>query len=203
MADPQGRWQAFKDYSNTHERWLKNKKKRLEIGIEEDEIGSIEEAAFDVIRLRTIPDMPKVHVIMRDLPKYCRTKEGKKEIIKIAEEVEPVLAQKECFDEKGKPLGAEEIDAKWAARYRKPIIYRVKKASHRHQTKKEKETPLELLEAAYKKLTHEGMDLRLVSRGDYKKARKLAVAVKSRADEIEKDIYRLEKDFKALNRNGR
>lgn len=90
-GDPEGRWQAFKDYSKTYSGCFSNPKKLIELGIEEEEIGAIEEAAFDIIRLRTVPDMPKVHVIMRDLPKYCRTKEGKKEIAKIADEVEPVL----------------------------------------------------------------------------------------------------------------
>jgi len=66
MSDKEGRWQAFIDYSNTYTRDLCSPKQRIELGIEEDEIGSIEEAAFDIIRLRTVPDMPKVHVIMRD-----------------------------------------------------------------------------------------------------------------------------------------
>jgi len=78
MSDPEGRWQAFIDYANTYSRYFNSPKRRIEYGIEEDEIGSIEEAAFDIIRLRAVPDMPKAHVIMRDLPKYCRTKEGKR-----------------------------------------------------------------------------------------------------------------------------
>jgi len=103
-TDPEGRWQAFIDYSNTYTRCFQNPKRLIEYGIEEDEIGAIEEAAFDIIRLRIIPDMPKVHVIMRDLPKYCRTKEGKKAIKKIADNVEPVLSTEECFGDDGKEL---------------------------------------------------------------------------------------------------
>ena len=64
------------------------------IGIEDDEIGVIEEAAFDIIRLRAVPGMPKVHVIMRELPKYCRTKDGKRAVKKIAEEVDPMLPRR-------------------------------------------------------------------------------------------------------------
>ena len=94
MSDSEGRWQAFIDYSNTYARYFRSQKHLIEYSIEEDEIGEIEEAAFDVIRLRTIPDMPKVHVIMRNLPKYCRTNEGKKAIKKIADEVEPILPGK-------------------------------------------------------------------------------------------------------------
>jgi hypothetical protein len=116
MSDPEGRWQAFIDYSNTYTRVFRNPKQLLDHHIEEDDIGSIEEAAFDVIRLRSIPDMPKVHVIMRDLPKYCSTAEGKREILKIAENVEPILSSKEAVDDAGNPLPIDAVDAKWAAK---------------------------------------------------------------------------------------
>ena len=110
-TDKEGRWQAFIDYSNTLNRYFKDPKRRIELGIEDDEIGEIEEAAFDIIRLRTVPDMPKVHVIMRDLHKYCSTEEGKKAIKKIVDEVDPGLPP-----EKIKGLSLEEADARWAAK---------------------------------------------------------------------------------------
>lgn len=198
MSDPEGRWQAFIDYANTYSRCFNSAMRRIELGIEEDEIGGIEEAAFDVIRLRTISDMPKAHVIMRDLPKYCRTKEGKREVLKIAEEVEPVLSSDQCRDKHGNPLTITEVDAKWAAANQQRIIYHIKKARNLHETKKEKETPIELLEAAYKKLTHENMDLREIAVADYAKARKLATDIKVRADNLESEIYRFEKELKNL-----
>jgi len=198
MSDPQGRWQAFIDYYQTYTQNFMNPKKLIELGIEEDEIGSIEEAAFNIIRIRTIPDMPKVHVIMRDLPKYCRTKEGKREILRIVEEVEPVLAASECVDNKGDPLTPAGVDAKWAAKFSRPIIHHLKKAASKHETLKEKETPLGLLEAAYKKLTHSDMDLGAIGLGDFKKAREFATAIRDRAEELEGEIYRYEKELKKL-----
>jgi hypothetical protein len=71
MGDPEGRWQAFIDYSSTYKKFFRNKKQLFGLGIHENDIGAIEEAAFDIIRLRVVPNMPKVHLIMRDLPKYC------------------------------------------------------------------------------------------------------------------------------------
>jgi len=158
----------------------------------------IEEAVFDIIRLRAVPNMPKVHVIMRDLPKYCRTRDGKKAIKKIAEEVEPVLPRDECLSVNGEPLSVTEVDAKWAARNKRPITYHVKKASQSHETLKEKETPVELLEAALKKLNHEDMDVRSIATGDFAKARKLAGSIKSRANDLESEIYHYEKELKKL-----
>ncbi|MEW6386233.1 MAG: hypothetical protein AB1491_01770 [Thermodesulfobacteriota bacterium] len=198
MSDPEGRWQAFIDYANSYSRYFSNAKRRIELGIEEDEIGSIEEAAFNIIRLRTIPDMPKVHVIMRDLPKYCGPKEGKLRILKIAEEVEPILPRDQCLDDHGNPLTPEEVDFKWAADNKRSIIYNIKKARNVYETKKEKETPLDLLGAAYKKLTHENMDVNAIDVADYGKARKLAEDIKNRADILKSEIFLLEKNSKKL-----
>lgn len=198
MSDPEGRWQAFKDYSNTYTRYFNNPKRRIELGIEEDEIGEIEEAAFDIIRLRNLPDLPKSHMIMRHLPKYCRTKEGKKEIMGIAREVEPVLPNSECIDKDGNPLDSVAIDLKWASRNRESIIFCASRAVSSHETLKLKETPIELLEAARKKLTHDNMDLTTIAVGDYKKAMKLAGQIKATANDLETQIYRLDKAYRKL-----
>ena len=197
-SDREGRWQAFVDYSNTLSRVFQNQAKLLEYEIEEGEIGAIEEAAFDIIRLRTIPDMQKVHGIMRDLPKYCRTKEGKKSILKIADEVEHTLPTSECLDKSGNPLKLEEVDAKWAGRNRQAIIHNVKKASLCHETQKERETPLELMEAAYRKLTHENMDLASIAPKDIDNAVKIAMKVKDKAYELANEIYQIQKNWKSL-----
>ncbi len=198
MSDPGGRWQAFIDYSNTYTRCFDSPKRLIEFDIDEDEIGTIEEAAFDIIRLRTIPDMPKVHTIMRNLPKYCRTKEGKKAIKKIADEVEPVLPPEECIGEDGKRLSISEVDAKWAARNKEPIIYNVKKASRSHEKLKEKETPIGLLEAAYKKLTHDNMDVAAISFADFSRARELVGQIMDKAGELDGQLYRHKKALKKL-----
>lgn len=186
------------DYSQTYVQCFQNPKKLVEFGIDEEEVGAIEEAAFNIIRLRTIPDMPKVHKIMRDLPKYCRTPEGKKDILKIAEEVEPLLKPAECVNSAGRPLTLEELDAKWASKNNQKIIYRVKKNANRHEIEREKETPLELLDAAYKKMMHPDMDLSALGTADFKKGREVANAIQERAAEIEAEIFRLEKELKRL-----
>ena len=202
MSDPEGRWQAFTDCSNTYTRYFKDPKRLVEYDIEEDEIGAIEEAAFDVIRLRFVPDMPKVHVIMRDLPKYCRTKEGKKAIKKIAEQVDLEIPNDERFGDNDEPLSPDEVDKRWAARNKRPIIYNIKKASRSHETLNEKETPVDLLEAALKKLTHQDMDLATIRTDDFAKARELAVEIQKKAQELETQIYHHEKQFKKLHKKA-
>ncbi len=139
-------------------------------------------------------------MIMRELPKYCRTKEGKKEIIRLVEEVEPVVPTNECFDRAGKPLAVQELDAIWASKYKEPITRHLKKASKRHEAQKERETPLELLQAAYKKLTHGDMDVKAIVIGDLKKARELAIEIGKRAGQLEDDIFHAEKEAKKLEK---
>ena len=202
MGDPAGRWQAFIDYSNTYNTKFSNQTYLLENGIEEDEIGDFEETAFDVIRLRNIPDMPKVHTIMRDLHKYCTTREGKKELLNIPNKVEPFLPTEELFEdpEQKKPLSRQDVDAKWSARNIESITFHLKRASKSYESKREKETPIGLLEAALKKLRHKDMDLSSISTGDYDKARKLAAQIQNEASELETKIYRQKKNLKTLTR---
>lgn len=197
-ADPEGRWQAMLDYSNTYHRYFLNQNHLLEIGIEEEEIGIIEEAAFNIIRLRSIPDMPKAHVIMRNLRKYCSTKEGKKSIMKIAQDVDPILPIDERLDDNDKPLPIEDINAKWAAKYKEPITYHSKKALKSYESKKEKETPLTLLDAAYNKLIHKDMDLGNLIVDDYEEAMRKAAKIKKKAQELETEIYHQIKKLKKL-----
>ena len=200
VADPDGRWQAFLDYSNTFNSYFKSPKRRIEIGIEDDEIGELEEAAFDIIRLRAVPDMPKVHSIMRNLHKYCRTDEGKRAIKLIAEKVAPVLPPEELIDPDGKELPIESIDAKWAAKNIETITYNVKKASLSHECLKERETPIDLLQDARKKLNHKNMDLTAIDINDLDTARKIVVSIISRAQSLESDIYHCKKMLKKLTR---
>ena len=197
-SDPEGRWEAFKDYSKTYSSCFGNKKRLIELGIREEEIGGIEEAAFDIIRLGNPRHAEGPHDNVRDLPKYCRTREGKKEILKIADDVEPGLPWDESSDKQGNSLSADQIDAKWTAKNKGPITWHLKKASTTHEMQKEKETPIGLLDAAYKKLTHDDMDLTAIGVSDFPTARKLIEDIKERADELERQLYRHEKELKKL-----
>lgn len=199
-GDPEGRWEAFKDYSDVHTNCFSNPNRRIALDIDEEDIGTFEEAAFNIIRLRLVPDMPKVHTIMRNLPKFLDTKEGKKAIKKLTDDVDPVLPKEECYDDKGDALSYEEIDEKWVAKNKQSITYNLKKSAQEYESKREKETPLQLLEVAYQKLTHDNMDMTAILINDQDRARKLAVKIKNRAEDIEKEIYQFQKEQKKLRK---
>ena len=78
--------------------------------------------------------MPKAHMIMRNLPEgTCRTREGQKETLKIADEVEHVVSPKECFDEnQWNPLSNEQIDAKWVAKNKGKITWHLEEGIRKH-----------------------------------------------------------------------
>jgi len=106
---------------------------------------------------------------------------------------------KEVLDDSNEPLKPEEVEAKWAAKNASSIIHLVKKAAQCHSTTKDKETPLGLLEAAYKKLTHPEMDLRAIVPSDLDKARKIVVKTRERLDQLESEIYHYKKACKKLS----
>jgi hypothetical protein len=56
------------------------------------------------------------------------------------------------------------------------------------------------LEAAFKKLTHDDLNLSSVNISDLGKARELAVNIQTRGHEIEKEIYKYEKQWNKLPR---
>lgn len=199
-SDKEGRWQAFIDYSDACSARLKNQRWQIENAIDEEDIGTIEEAAFKMIRLRTLPGLPKIHQIMRELPKMCALKEGRKQIFSIANEVDSSLPQDEQFDAEGNALSPDDVDKKWAHHHQQKLIMLTKKALDFVESSREKETPLMLLEAALKKLTHENFSVETIPHAQYHEARKLAADIQKIARDIEHQLYDNEKKLKDLAR---
>lgn len=187
--DKEGRWQAFIDYSNAYHRCLASEKWRAENDVPDDDIGAIEDAAFKLIRLRELKDLPKVHAVMRKLPKLVGTKAARKDLIKISDEVDAVLPKQERYDEEGNPLSPEAIDRKWVNTNKQTLLHRLRTAWKTQEFAREMETPLALLEAALAKLNHDEMDTKKIGLRDYDKARRLASDVQARAKVIEHEIY--------------
>ena len=199
-ADPGGRWQAFIDYSNTYQRCFQNPKWMVEKGVDEEDVGGLEDAVFKTIKLRHLRGLPKVHMVMRQLPKLCGYKESRKELLKISDEVDPILPTKECYDDKGNPLSFNKIDEKWAVHHQQSIIHHLKKALDYQESRLEKETPITLLEAAHRKLTHENMSVANMMLADYPRARQLTADIRKRANEIEAEIYHFKKEMESLSK---
>jgi hypothetical protein len=137
-------------------------------------------------------------MIMRQFPKLSAVKESRKELLKISEEVDATLPSKERFDGKGNPLSVDQNDRKWVERYQQDAIHRLKKALDYQESNQEKETPITLLDAAYRKLMHERMKVPSIALSDFDRARHLASDIQKRAHEIETEIYHYKKQCESL-----
>lgn len=199
-SDPEGRWQAFIDYSMTYSKQFKNQKWLLENGVDEEDIGGLEDASFKMIRLRHLKGLPKIHMIMRQLSKLAAVKGSRRELLSIADEVDAVLPRNEAFDGNGNPLSPEASDRKWGERHQSRIIHRVKKALEIRESNLEKETPIALLQGALRKLNHDQMLVANIAVDDFPAARKLATDIQSRAREIEGEIYHYKKKLDGLGK---
>lgn len=199
-GDREGRWEAFKDYSETYHRRFLSPNWRMDAGVEEDDIGGLEDAAFKIIKVRSLPNMPKVHEVMRRLPKLCANKESRKELLKLSSEVKAHVPDKDCDDDKGNRLSLDKIDEKWAHLNQRPVIHRLANALDLQEIDLEKETPLTLLEAALKKLNHEKMSVAIMNQFDLHGAHQLVSEIQKRAKEIDGEIYHYKKGLESLAR---
>jgi antitoxin component HigA of HigAB toxin-antitoxin module len=196
ITDKEGRWEAFKDYSKFYQQ-LKDGKRRIQLSISESEIGKIEDISFKIIRMRELPSMGKVHKIMRDLPKLIENNDSKKELLKLAN-IDLDLPREQCVDKDGKEYNEREKDNRWGEIHRAEITRQVKKAVQLLEFAEERETPINLLEDALKKLNHKNMDTKSISTNDIQKAMDLTREIRKRAQQLESELYHNYKKLKKL-----
>ncbi len=204
--DREGRWYSFIDYYSFHKQ-LRNEdgeltKYALDLGIEDDETGDIENVAFKIIRKKTFPEnfpIKKTNDIIRKLSKIIENPLAKKELMRL-KNVPDLLSKSEHKPEDT----LDTIDKKWGSSHETAIIGGLKRALQILDYEKDRETPITLLEDALKKLNHPGMDLPAILLDKMHDAMKLAREVSKRAGEIETELYHLEKDskHKLKNRNS-
>ena len=195
-SDREGRWQALKDYSHIRTSVLQNPNGRARLGIPEDEVGDIQTAAFHIIRQRVLPDLGKVHTVMRHLHHYCSNPKGRQEIVRIAQTVDPVLSPSECVDSDNAPLAPADIDHKWSTKNKESIIRHTLKAVRLHAQGKEHESPLSLLQDAFKKLDHRNMIIDKILQDQIRSARALMRRLHDKVSTLEKALFDHEKALK-------
>lgn len=197
-SDRIGRWQAFLDYYKSVRRGLEDERQRVRLGVDENEVGKIEQAAFTIIRKRDLKGVAKVHQIMRDLQKWLCNKDSKKELLELAN-IDQYLPPEERVDENGKELDEQTIDKKWGAKHATEIIHRVKNAKYCYEHKEEREAPLALLQTALSKLNHDNMDTSAISVDEIDRAMELIRKIKERLQKLERELYHHQKQYKKLS----
>lgn len=197
-GDSQGRWQAFLDYYKLVYKKLNDERQRIKLGIQEDEIGKIENIAFKIIRKRELTGVnKKAHQIMRDIPKLLANANAKKELFELAK-IDFQLSKEETTSEDGKQYDEKAKDIIWGDKYGDQIIWKVKKAYDIVDQKKGQDTPIELLNAARDKLNHSNMDVSAIELERIDEAMKLTREIQIRANELEHLLYDAKKNIRKL-----
>ena len=193
LGDPEGRCedqrrQRARDLSQGF--WTRAKTPRGldKMGIDETEAGAILQAAYSVIRLRTVPQFGKLHDIMRDVPKY--TEHGKARLLELAKNTKHDLPPAETVDAEGEQLTREAIEEKWKSKYREEITRRLIQAREASETGNEKNAPFTLLSDALKKLTHDNMVVENIPTNDLNAALAIANDLCTESDKLKSQIYR-------------
>jgi Asp-tRNA(Asn)/Glu-tRNA(Gln) amidotransferase C subunit len=197
-GDREGRWQAFKDYSLFYEK-LKDPKRRQKMTIHEEDVGTIEDIAFKIIRKREFDEgsIPKVHKIMRDLEKYISNEYARKELFMLTKVPIDLPADKK-IDKDGKEFDERQQDKIWGSTNSEVLNNQVKKVIQLQDYHEEKETPLALMEAALKKLTHQDVDTSSIGLDQIPKVRRVLNEISERVSELEHEIYQHEKNANKL-----
>lgn len=195
-ADKEGRWYSFIDYYERIYRNLLDSRKRNELGVEEDEVGEIEDIAFKIIRKKDFPNH-KTHEVIRIMPKILANKDAKKELMKI-KSVSNNLSENE-YSENDK---LQTIDKKWGNKNATTIIGSVKKAINIIEHEKEIETPLTLLDGALKKLNHENMVPEALDIFKIEDALKKSKEIQERAHILEKIFWEQKNKVKKILRKN-
>lgn len=196
IGDREGKWQAFLDYSAYVYKKISNPIERIKMGFEEDEIGSVQDAAFKLIRLREFPDNKKIHVVMRELGKQLRNDEFRQELYELGKISD--LQKDEIIGPDGKELPYDEQDKIWRQKNKRDILKHYNRARNLFVSADVSDRPLALLEQALKKLEHTSMDPSQISPTECTEAMKLTEMIENTARELRSAFYRQLKDFNKL-----
>jgi hypothetical protein len=194
-TDREGRWYSFLEYYKLYKQ-LKDDKRRNELGVEEDEVGDVEDVLFKIIRKKDFPDNVKLMDVVRKSSKFLKDKNAKKEFMKIKNVSNSLNGNYDDIDE------SKTIDKHWGKENATTIIGSIKKATQIIEHKTEIETPLTLLEGALKKLNHDNMQPDCIDIFKIDEALKKSKEIQVRAHDLEKLFWEQKNKVKKIIRKN-
>jgi hypothetical protein len=194
-TDREGRWYSFLEYYKLYKQ-LKDDKRRNELGVEEDEVGDVEDVLFKIIRKKDFPDNVKLMDVVRKSSKFLKDKNAKKEFMKIKNVSNSLNGNYDDIDE------SKTIDKHWGKENATTIIGSIKKATQIIEHKSEIETPLTLLEGALRKLNHDNMQPDVIDIFKIDEALKKSKEIQVRAHDLEKLFWEQKNKVKKIIRKN-
>jgi hypothetical protein len=192
-SDSQGRWQAFLDYYKLVYKKLSDEKQRMKLGVQEDEVGKIENVAFKIIRKRELSGLnKKAHQIMRDIPKLVKNPASKSALFKLIN-IDFELTKEESTDEEGKQLDEKTKDVIWGNKYASDVIDSVRRAYDFIDQKKEQDYPIDLLNNALDKIILSAANIQQIEATRVVEAIILIKEIQLRANELENSLSKLKR----------
>ena len=192
LGDREGRWQAFLDLSQYFWSRAKTDRGLQKMRIDNADVGEIMQAAYAVIRMRVIPNLGKLHTIMRKFPKYAE--HGKEHLRNLSRNIEHELSHEESTNENGDLLPQEAIDEKWNNKYRAEITRGLIKARNASEIGAETNAPITLLSDALNKLEHRDMVVENIDPTDLNEAMRQINRIRNRSEKLKDEIYKRVKD---------
>ena len=166
------------------------------MNLTEEDAGVFEAISFKIIRQREIPGM-KTSRVIRELPKMIENKDAQKELRKILK-VDDLLEDEESIDSEGEFLNLKDYEKRWSAKNSETIIRQVKKAMALVDYQHERDLPINLLEDAYRKLTHDNMDASDIPMPEIHNAKRIVKDIIKVSQELDSFFYHAEKKYKKL-----
>ncbi len=182
INDPEGRWQAFIDFSTVYNK-VKNDESRAKLKIEETQLGALEASAYEIIRLREVPcTKKKAHEIMRSLPDYLKNSAATEQILKIGDEVKTPASDHENYEKA------------WVELNKPMITKNLKNAKLLSDEQNNQQGLLETLASIVKKL--ESPELDLVPLEQHSTVRENLDKIIESIEDIRKGLYEISKKKK-------
>ena len=186
FGDPEGRWQAFVDLQAFGAR-ASTERGLAKMGIDAKDAGEIMQAAYTVIRMRTVPSFGKLHKVMRDLPTYAE--HGTAHLLDLSRNVKHDLSLEESTDRDGVELPRDALEERWKSKYKAEVTRRLSKAREASDSGNQKNAPLNLLSDALKKLNHGNMITDKIDVATLPEALKTINEIKKRGEELKREVY--------------
>lgn len=183
------RWQAFIDYYKSVETKITDEKWRATFDFPDELIGDVKDLAFKMIRQREFKNEGKLNDLMRQLPRLLQNQDSRNHLLNL-------VGVPRQTDEDGGELDYKERERKWKLDNQTEVIRHVHNARQTASISGQKQKPIDLLEQAFNKLTHDEMDLEGIMIKDTQIARKKIVEIRSALDKLEHNLYDIEKKIK-------